>query len=246
MEKEELEKLVQKAKEEVKTNIGSLSEKTLHKVVKNYLEPDETFHEIKVGQYYADIYKDNKIIEIQTKQFNKLRLKLDCFLKEYKVEVVYPTFKRKYLTYLNKETKEVMERRLSPKIGNIYNIFPELYKIKPYLLDKNFRLRIILFDLEEQRIIDKIYRGKKKTICHDRIPIEIKEEFLISKTEDYHKFLPLELLEEFTSKDFQKQSKLNLRNAQITLNVLTYLGVVIRIGKFGRSILYKKNDTSNK
>ena len=69
----------------VREGIGTLNEKTIHTVLKHYYEPDVSHHEIKVGRYYADIYNENGIIEIQTRQFNRLRLKLNEFLNEYRV-----------------------------------------------------------------------------------------------------------------------------------------------------------------
>ncbi|NLZ80724.1 MAG: hypothetical protein GX913_02820, partial [Clostridiales bacterium] len=62
--------------------IGTLSEKTLHAVLKHYFEPKIENQEVKIGSYYADIYTEEGIIEIQTKQFNKLRNKLKAFLPE--------------------------------------------------------------------------------------------------------------------------------------------------------------------
>ena len=52
-----------------KKGIGTLSEKTLHSVLKNYFEPFSENHEIKIGNYVADIVGENGIIEIQTRQF---------------------------------------------------------------------------------------------------------------------------------------------------------------------------------
>ena len=60
--------------------IGTLSEKTLHAVLKMYYEPDEDNHEVAIDGYYADIYNEHGIIEIQTRQLNKLRDKLSVFL----------------------------------------------------------------------------------------------------------------------------------------------------------------------
>ena len=40
--------------------------------------------------YVADIYKDGEIIEIQTRQFNRMRGKLQAFLPLYPVTIVYP------------------------------------------------------------------------------------------------------------------------------------------------------------
>ena len=63
----------------IKNSIGTLSEKTLHAVLKQYFDGDESHHEIKVGSYVADIVNEKGIIEIQTRNFNKLRNKLERF-----------------------------------------------------------------------------------------------------------------------------------------------------------------------
>jgi len=68
--------------------IGTLSEKTVHAILKNYYEPDEDRQEIPIENYVADIYADGEIIEIQTRQFNKLRDKLKAFLPLYPVTIV--------------------------------------------------------------------------------------------------------------------------------------------------------------
>ena len=40
-----------------RNGIGTLSEKTVHAILKNYYEPDEDYHEIPVNGYVADIYR---------------------------------------------------------------------------------------------------------------------------------------------------------------------------------------------
>ena len=87
-----------------RNGIGTLSEKTVHAILKNYYEPDEDYHEIPVNGYVADIYRDGNIIEIQTANFNKLRNKLDVFLNDYQVTVVYPMPYIKWLSWLDEET----------------------------------------------------------------------------------------------------------------------------------------------
>ena len=86
--------------EHIENGIGTLSEKTVHSVLKYYLEPDTSFHEVKTGRYVADIRTPDGIYEIQTRQFNKLRNKLEAFLPEYSVTVVYPIPHIKYLRWI--------------------------------------------------------------------------------------------------------------------------------------------------
>lgn len=40
--------------------IGTLSEKTVHAIFKDYYEPDEDHQEIPIENYVADIYKDGR------------------------------------------------------------------------------------------------------------------------------------------------------------------------------------------
>ena len=73
--------------------IGTLSEKTVHAVLKNFYETDPAHQEIPVENYVADILRDGEIIEIQTRSLNAMRRKLDCFLSHYPVTIVH------YYTY---------------------------------------------------------------------------------------------------------------------------------------------------
>ena len=89
--------------------IGTLSEKNTHMILKKFISEDETFHEIKVGSYFADVLIDNHIYEIQTANFNKLRDKLNYFLQDHKVTIIYPLPHIKYLQWINQETGEILD-----------------------------------------------------------------------------------------------------------------------------------------
>ena len=91
-------------KERLRLGIGTLQEKTVHAVLKRYLVPDESCHEIKCGRYVADILCEGEIMEIQTAGFNKLRGKLEEFLKSKEVTVIYPIPYTKWLIWIDKET----------------------------------------------------------------------------------------------------------------------------------------------
>ena len=84
--------------ERIRDGIGTLGDKTLHAVLKRYMEPYEGSHEIKIGSYVADIVGEDGIIEIQTQGFDKLRKKLTAFLEVSTVTVVYAIASTKWLT----------------------------------------------------------------------------------------------------------------------------------------------------
>ena len=228
--------------EHIEKGIGTLSEKTVHSVLKHYLEPDTSFHEVKTGRYVADIRTSDGIYEIQTRQFNKLRNKLDAFLPEYSVTVVYPIPHIKYLRWIDAETGEISPARKSPKTGVFQSVFYELYKIKPYLSHPNFHLLLLLIDLEEYRFLNGYDRDRKKgSTRSDRIPTALYASETIFSVSDYKKLIPDELSDTFTVRDFAKASHITAAQAQPAVNVLTHLGVLEHIGKSGRLYLYGRS-----
>lgn len=226
-------------KNRARGGIGTLSEKTVHAVVKNFYAPDEDMQEIPIGNYVADIYTGKEIIEIQTRNFNAMRPKLENFLKEYPVTVVYPIPRRKYLSWIDEETGECSPKRKSPLTGSPYMAFPELYKIKMFLQDRNLHFRFLLMDMEEYRMLNGWSKDRKKGSCrYDRIPTELIEEVVIERPEDYMQFIPPEL-EQFTSAEFAKAAHIRRPLARTTLNILYEVGVVKRVGKKGNNYLYE-------
>ena len=134
--------------------IGTLSEKTLHAVLKNYYEPDENKHEVAIDGYYADIFNDSGIIEIQTRQLNKLRDKLAVFLEEYHVTVVYPCAYNKWISWIDPESGDISAKRKSPRHYTEYDAFFELYKIKNLLKHPNLSVHLVLMDIEEYKLLN--------------------------------------------------------------------------------------------
>lgn len=227
-----------------RNKIGTLKEKTVHAVLKYYLEPRELYHEKKVMGYYADICTEQGIVEIQTRNFNLLRKKLSVFLDHYHVTIAYPIPYIKWIKWINEETGEISEKRKSPKKGSIYSAFDELYKIKQYLIHPHLHLQLLLINVEEYRLLNGWSKDKKKgSVRYDRIPLELVDELIISKTSEYEKFLPRTLDElegGFISKDYKKMTGLSLKKAQTALNVLYFVGVVERVGKVGGAYLYRR------
>lgn len=230
-------------KDRAKNGIGTLGEKTLHAVLKLYYEPHKDNHEIRVGSYIADIVGENGVIEIQTRQFNRLLGKLECFLEYCDVTVVYPVIRTKYLSWINMDTGEMTAKRKSPKRGTIYDAIPELYKIKYTLDNPRMNLCICIMDAEETRYLNGWSKdGKKGSSRCDRIPSELIDEVVFSSPDDYKRFIPSGLPKQYTSADFASAARISKTIAATALNILTYLGVVIRCGKQGRSILYENAD----
>lgn len=221
--------------------IGTLQEKTIHSVLKYYYAPDSAYHEIKIGSYVADICIDGDIYEVQTRNFNTLRNKLNYFLQNHNVTIIYPVAHTKWISWLDMDTGELTPKRKSPKTGTFYQIIPELYKIKMFVNNPKLHFIISLIDVEETRYLNGWSHDKKRGSSRmDGIPVEIYDEVRIDTFADYRIFLPDTLPEQFTSKDLGKAAKIPQDKAATLLNVLLETKIIHRIGKSGKSYLYQK------
>lgn len=220
--------------------IGTLQEKTVHGILKEYYAPHKEMQEIPVNGYVADIFTGTEIIEIQTANFNKMRNKLDSFLPEYPVTIVYPIPRIKWLSWIDEESGECSALRKSPAKGNIYKAFYELYKIKQYLPDKNLHLCFPFLDIEEYRLLNGWSRDKKKGSCrYDRIPVAMVDEIRFDRIEDYMQLIPYELKDPFTVPEFAKATGIRKQEAQTVVHILNYLKIIERCGKKGRAYAYQ-------
>ena len=223
--------------------IGTLAEKSLHAILKNYYEPNEDRQEIPIENYVADIFADGEIIEIQTRQFDKMRGKLAAFLPLYPVTIVYPIPHEKWLIWIDEESGSLSKKRKSPRKGNPYLVFPELYKIKAYLKAPNLRLRLVRLDVEEYKLLNGWSKDRKKGASrYDRIPTELVREIELDCPQDFLQFVPFELEGAFTSKEFAAAARIPLSLAQTVLNILYHVEAVARVGKRGRLYLYEAKE----
>lgn len=219
--------------------IGTMGEKTVHAVLKDCYTKEEGQQEIPVSGFVADIFTGRQIIEIQTRNFNALRKKLECFLKLCPVTVVYPIAHIKWLIWIDEETGEMTAKRKSPVKGTEYLAFSELYKIKNFLSNDNFSIRLVLLDMEEYRLLNGWSKDKKKgSTRYDRLPVKLIRETKIECWQDYRMFIPAELGDGFSVKDFAKAAHINKKLAGLVVHILHEMGVIKRTGKKGNAWLY--------
>ena len=224
--------------------IGVLSEKTLHSVIKRFIEPNEALQEVKVGNHYADIKNDDGIFEVQTRSFNKLRAKITSYLETETVTIVYPIPAVKRLIWIDAQTGELTTPRKSPKHGSYFDAYPELYKLDMLIANESLRVLLLLIDMDEYRYLNGWSAdGKKGSTRHERFPLALADSLLLVTKEDYEGLLPSDLCSPFTSKEFASAAKIRLKIAQTVLTVLLKRGAVQCVGKKGRLKLYMKAST---
>lgn len=224
--------------------IGTLKEKRLHKVLKDYFDSSDEHQEIPYLGYVADIKNDDGVIEIQTGELNPLFPKLNAFLPQSTVYLVHPLVKEKTLAWIDPETGKISPRRKSPQHETFFDGFLKLYNIRSHLSSPNLKIRFVSIETDEYRYRDGYARnGKKGSHRYERIPIQLFDIFSIDSPADYSVFLPQQLRgeEPFTTGDYGRIMGTGSKASYYALTVMTCAGLLRKEGKRGRSQLYKMN-----
>ena len=222
------------------SGIGSLSEGSLHHLLKFYFEPDADRHEVGVGRYFADILNEDGIIEIQTRALYRLSPKLDAFLPLYPVTVVYPVASVKRVSWIDPKTGEKSRPRRSPKKGTKYDCVRELYALRKYLSRPGFRFCIVYLEIEELRLKNGWGNGGKKGSSRaDRIPLSLCDIEFYNEKSDYAAFIPPALESPFTVERFSAAAKTGRMAAGMSVKLLELTGNVRLCGSSGRAKLYE-------
>src|ERR1051325_10817242 len=167
------------------SGIGLLNEKPLHASLKQwYARPGDRF-EVPVDRFVVDIVRDNLLIEIQTRNFASINAKLSELTRSYEVRLVYPVVQEKWIVRCDGV------RRKSPKRGRLEDLFWELVSIPRLLSNPNFSLEVLKIREEEVRRSDR--RRRKGWVLEGRRLLEVLDQHLFTKSEDWLAFVPTEL-----------------------------------------------------
>jgi hypothetical protein len=221
-------------------SVGVLKEKTMHAVLKDFIEPDPSFHEQKVEGYVADIVREGEIYEIQTRSLDKLSHKLAAFLPSYRVTVIHPIPAAKYIAWID-ENGSISPLRCVRKNGRFFESGRELERILPFLSHPNLSVRLLLIDMEEYRLLNGWGNGGKRgSERYDRIPLGLVDELFLTDAESFSALLPEGLSSPFTAKEFRKAVHGGPKCAPALLKVLCAMGQAERCGKRGNAFLYTR------
>lgn len=228
--------------ERTRAGIGTLGERTLHMILKNFFEPDTQYHEQKVGRYVADICRDDEIIEVQTRSFAALRKKLEAYRGKYRVTVVYPISNIKYVSWIEPETGEISKRHKSPKQGKPWDVLREFYSLCPIMPLEGVRFMLVFVNTDEFRMRTGRSTDKKKFGArrYERIPTELCDIVTLENPSDFAALIPHTLGERFTAAEFARAAKMTPRAVGYAMRVLTTLGVIEHTDMQGRAYVYTR------
>ena len=238
--------------------INIQNESSLHNTLKLfYAEKTRGRTEVNEdGHIYDVVAQNNHIYEIQTKNLSALFNKIqDVLNHKRKITLVYPLVITNTI-YLTREDGSLVSKRKSPRKGHILDIFGELTKLYPLLLDKNFTLEILEIDMIEHRLRKEESvqsKNKKRRFKKNWIKVNKRLEKIIgSRTfkskDDYISLLPPDLPPEFCAKNLasciKKDKTIPARiasSSHLSMWVLSRMNIITMTKVQSRSHYYKIN-----
>ena len=221
--------------------IGTYKEKSLHYILKSFFESDTDYHEVAYRGYVADVKRDDFITEIQTSTLRGMKGKLDAFLPDCDVRIVFPISTERRIVWIDPKTGDAT-RSSRPAAGDtVYDLLSELVYIVEYLAVTGLTVTAVFLKTDDYRLLDGYGKYKKMRATKlDRVPTELIEvrDFVFPR--DLASFVPETLPEEFGRLDFGRAAHLGGRALWGALKVLEETGVLIRAGKDGNRIIYRR------
>ena len=223
-----------------RSNIGTYKEFSLHSVLKKYYCENEACHEIPTDGYVADIKDGNRIIEIQTSGFYTMKRKLEVFLRNNDVTVVYPIVKNKLISWVDPESGEIVKTTKSPKHPPKISLLKEIYGIRDLIPNERLSFDVVEVKATDYRLLNGFGKDKKsKATKVDRIPTELIDITHLSCAEDYRKLMPFEKDTDFTAADLAKSTRLNRADSYKAIAVFKIFGIIRESALNGRCKIYK-------
>lgn len=225
--------------------IGTYCERTLHRILKLYFEPDESLHEVAFHGKVTDIMNGDGILEVQTRSLGKLKAKLEEFLPHCHVTVVYPLPYEKYIRVIDRESGAVSERKKSPKKCRVYDAFYELYNIREFLCHENLSLKLMFLNIEEFRYNGgKAFGRKRAKVRAECIPDSIYKIIDLNSRKDYNIFIPETLPETFCGAEFSRAIGKRFKHGYSGIRILESVGLIAETERIGRKVIYSRTNPS--
>jgi hypothetical protein len=223
----------------VPSGIGTLSEKSLHASLKEWVaQPGDTF-EVKVDGFFIDVVRGQTLIEIQTRHLYAMRRKLTKLLANgHEIRLLHPIARDKWIV---RETAvgEPISRRKSPKRGQTLDIFKELVRLTGLIPHPNLTIEVLL--IQEEEILRDDGNGswrRKHWSSYDRLLLGVVEQRSFATPADYLAVIPTGLKLPFTNKDLAKALACRPDQATKITYTLRQMDLLTVTGKEGRSNLY--------
>ncbi|MEL6105683.1 MAG: hypothetical protein AAFU85_06600 [Planctomycetota bacterium] len=217
-------------------------ETSLHQHLKlHYAGNEEGCTEVPLGSYRIDVVRGDELIEIQCASLSAIRTKIRSLLKRHVVRVVKPVVLRTRIAKKQTASGKVVSRRMSPKRGDVLDLFDDLIYFTRVFPHENLVLEVALVHVEQIRVPR---RGRRRWRQREYKVQDIGLEKLDSTLElrspsDLLNLVQLQSDTDFNTADIAASTGKPLWFAQKIAYVLKHTSAIEAVGRKRSGILYR-------
>jgi hypothetical protein len=218
-------------------------ETTLHRQLKERYLTEGATVEQRVGRYRIDVARPGELVEIQLASLTAIRDKIASLVTQHRVLLVKPIIARKVLVKLGRAGGNVVERRVSPKRGQLLDLFEELVHFTRVFPHRRLVLEVLLVEIEEWRYPGHGRRRWRRPGDHqveDQRLVNVLEVHQFRSTRDLCRFLPRRLPQPFHTGQLAERLGVQRWIAQRVAYCLREMGAIQSVGKHRGSWLYRR------
>ncbi len=217
-------------------------ETSLHRELKSRYAGPEAKSEVRVGKYRIDVVSQRRLIEIQHGALAAIRDKIRHLLRQHDVLVVKPIIARKMLVKQAAKGGKVLQRRTSPKRGQLLDLFDELVYFTRVFPHRRLTLEVPLVEIEEWRYPGHGRRRRWRENDHqveDRKLTAVLETHRLRTRADLVRLIPCKLPSPFHTGHLAEGLQVERWVAQRIAYTLRETGAARKVGKQGNAWLYE-------
>ncbi len=227
----------------MENGINTFNENPLHRALKEWCAGPGAEYEVALDGYIIDAIVDGILIEVQTRNFTKMRTKLRKLVQSHSVRLVHPVSYEKWIVRLDPDGQQ-LSRRKSPKKGRVEDVFGELVTFPQLMAERNFSLEVVTIQEEEIRIVDGKRRGrrwKRDYVKEERRLLKVLDSQRFVQPRDMAALIPDTVAEPFTTTDIANARDLPRFMAQKMAYCLREMGAIVPLERKKSGIQYTRS-----
>ena len=224
-------------------------ETSLHRDLKALYAGRDASFEVTLGKYRIDAVSGDQLVEIQQGSLGAIRDKVRALVARHRVLVVKPIVARKLLVKRGAKGGRVTGRRMSPKRGQILDLFDDLVHFTQVFPHRSLVLDVPLVEIEEWRYPGHGRRRRWRANDHeveDRKLVAIGKVYRLKTAADVAGLITCPLPRPFDTGHLAGRLGVQRWFAQRIAYCLRKIGALREVGKKGNAHLYEFQDFRKK
>jgi hypothetical protein len=226
-------------------------ETSLHQELKRLYAGAAGRTEARVERFRVDALVEDErgteLIEIQHGPLWLIRDKIRRLTRRHRVRIVKPIVGRKQLIKRSRAGGRVIGRRMSPRQGQLWELFDELVFFTRAFPHRNLSIEVLLVDIEEWRLPRRKIRRRWRRMftVEDQKLLAIRQTVRVATAADLRQFIPCLLPEPFHTAHLAAGLDIERGMAQRIAYVLRKVGTVQTVGKQRGAWLYRWTEAAS-